>query len=226
MIKCITFDLDDTLWKIEPVITRAEIFFQKWLDSNYPTVSEKFNIELLRKLMKQTSLENPDIKHDLTKIRIKAYSHLMNLYNLPDDMPLKAFNYFMEYRNNVTLFNDVENTLEELKKKYLLGTITNGNASLKKIGIDKYFDFEIKASEIGHMKPKPEIFVAALSAANCKPEEMIHIGDSYDKDVMGAKSVNINYIWINHDDIIENDANEKYTVRNFSEIEKILDKIG
>ena len=52
------------------------------------------------------------------------------------------------------------------------------------------------------------------------------IGDSYDKDVMGAKSVNINYIWINHDDIIENDANEKYTVRNFSEIEKILDKIG
>ena len=76
------------------------------------------------------------------------------------------------------------------------------------------------------MKPKPEIFAAALSAANCKPEEMIHIGDSYDKDVMGAKSVNINYIWINHDEIIENDANEKYTVRNFSEIEKILDTIG
>ena len=226
MIKCITFDLDDTLWKIEPVITRAEIFFQKWLDSNYPTVSEKFNIELLRKLMKQTSLENPDIKHDLTKIRIKAYSHLKDLYNLPDDMPLKAFNYFMEYRNNVTLFNGVEDTLEELKKKYLLGTITNGNASLQKIGIDKYFDFEIKASDVGHMKPKSEIFTAALSAANCNPEEMIHIGDSFDKDVMGAKSVNINYIWINHDDIIENDANEKYTVRNFTEIENLLDTIG
>ena len=53
MIKCITFDLDDTLWKIEPVITKAEIFFQKWLDANYPEVSEKFNIESLRKLMKQ-----------------------------------------------------------------------------------------------------------------------------------------------------------------------------
>ena len=72
MIKCITFDLDDTLWKIEPVITKAEIFFQKWLEVNYPEVSEKFNIESLRKLMKQTSLENPEIKHDLTKIRIKA----------------------------------------------------------------------------------------------------------------------------------------------------------
>ena len=223
MIKCITFDLDDTLWEIEPVITRAEIFFQKWLNSNYPMVTEKFNVELLRKLMKQTSLENPDIKHDLTKIRIKAYSHLKDLYNLPHDMPLKAFNYFMVYRNNVTLFDGVEETLSELKKKYLIGTITNGNASLKKIGIEKYFDFEIKASDVGHMKPKSEIFAAALSAANCKPEEMIHIGDSFDKDIMGAKSVNINYIWINHNEIIENNVNEKYTVRKFSEIEKILD---
>jgi len=226
MIKCITFDLDDTLWKIEPVITRAEIFFQKWLDSNYPTVSEKFNIELLRKLMRQTSLENPEIKHDLTKIRIKAYSHLKDLYGLSDDMPLKAFNYFMEYRNNVTLFDGVEDILSELKKKYLLGTITNGNASLTKIGIDKYFDFEIKASEVGYMKPKSEIFVAALNAAKCNPEEMIHVGDSYDKDIIGAKSVNMNYIWINHNDTIEKKVNEKYVVRNFFEIRKLLDKIG
>jgi len=226
MIKCITFDLDDTLWKIEPVITKAEIFFQKWLDANYPEVSEKFNIESLRKLMKQTSLENPEIKHDLTKIRIKAYSHLKDLYGLPNDMPLKAFNYFMEHRNNVILFDSVEDTLSELKKKYLLGTITNGNASLKKIGIDKYFGFEIKASEIGYMKPKPEIFTAAINAAKCNPEEMIHIGDSYDKDIIGAKSVNMNYIWINHNDTIEKKVNEKYAVRNFFEIRKLLDKIG
>ena len=226
MIKCITFDLDDTLWKIEPVINKAEIFFQKWLDSNYPIVSKNFNIELLRKLIRQTSLENPEIKHDLTKIRIKAYEHLRDTYELPDDMPFKAFNYFMEYRNKVSLFNGVEDTLSRLKKKYLLGTITNGNASLKKIGINQYFDFEIKASEVGYMKPKPEIFIAALRAANCKPEEIIHIGDSFDKDIMGAKSVNMNYIWINHNDIIENNVNEKYTVNNFSKVEKILNNIG
>ena len=31
MIKCITFDLDDTLWEIEPVIIKAEIKFEEWL---------------------------------------------------------------------------------------------------------------------------------------------------------------------------------------------------
>jgi FMN phosphatase YigB (HAD superfamily) len=43
---------------------------------------------------------------------------------------------------------------------------------------------------------------------------------------MGAKSVNMNYIWINHNDIIENNVIEKYTVRNFSEVEKIINEIG
>ena len=31
MIKCITFDLDDTLWEIEPVISKAENqFYEKY----------------------------------------------------------------------------------------------------------------------------------------------------------------------------------------------------
>ena len=76
MIKCITFDLDDTLWEIEPVISKAENQFYEWVKDNYPVVAENFNIEKLRKLLKQTSLENPLIKHDLTKIRIIAYTKL------------------------------------------------------------------------------------------------------------------------------------------------------
>ena len=132
MIKCITFDLDDTLWKIEPVITRAEVEFQKWLEKNYPVVSEQFSIEKLRNLSKQTSLENSKIKHDLSKVRILAYEHIRSLFSLPDNMPEDAFNHFMKYRNTVQLFDGVKEILEILSNNYLLGTITNGNASLEK----------------------------------------------------------------------------------------------
>ena len=86
MIKCITFDLDDTLWEIEPVISKAENQFYEWVKDNYPVVAENFNIEKLRKLLKQTSLENPLIKHDLTKIRIIAYTKLNNFYMIYDYM--------------------------------------------------------------------------------------------------------------------------------------------
>ena len=101
----------------------------------YPIIVEHHNIESLRKLIKQTSLENSDIKHDLTKIRILSYLKLKNLYNLPEDMPKKSFNYFMKHRNEVTLYDNVENILESIKK-IIPRTITNGNASLKKIGIE------------------------------------------------------------------------------------------
>ena len=225
MIKCITFDLDDTLWEIEPVISKAENQFYEWVKDNYPVVAENFNIEKLRKLLKQTSLENPLIKHDLTKIRIIAYTKLRDLYNLPENMPIEAFQYFMQYRNSVELFDGVEEILDVLKKQYKLGTITNGNASLEKIGIKQYFDFEIKASEAGYMKPSPEIFKSALYEAKCESFELLHVGDSYEKDIIGAMSVNMNYIWLNHNNEKKSDVKVEQIIKSFSELPQALKKL-
>lgn len=225
MIKCITFDLDDTLWKIEPVITRAEVEFQKWLEKNYPMVAEQFSIEKLRDLAKQTSLENSKIKHDLSKVRILAYEHIRELFSLPNNMPKDAFNYFMKYRNTVQLFDGVKEILEILSNDYLLGTITNGNASLEKIGIKNFFDFEIKAADVGFMKPSEEIFQKAIKEANCKPSEIVHVGDSYEKDIIGAMSVNMNYIWLNHSNENKDDIKVEQTIKSFSEIPQVLKKL-
>ena len=222
MIKCITFDLDDTLWAIEPVIVEAEKKFYSWLKKNYPIVTENFDILSLRQLMRKTASDNPDIKHNLTEVRIKGYTFIKDLYKLPDDMPLRSYEYFMKYRNKVTLYDGAEITLTELKKKYMIGTITNGNASLEKIGIKKFFDFEVKAADVGFMKPSPKIFGAALKIANCKPSEMVHIGDSYDKDIIGAKSVNMNYIWLNHKKSEYLDIEKNNIISSISEVPKLL----
>ena len=226
MIKCITFDLDDTLWEIEPVIKSAEIHFHRWLKEKYPAAANQFNIESLRKLMKQTALESPEIKHDLTQVRLKAYTHIKNIHNFSDDMPIKAYDYFMGYRNNVVLFEGVDEVLSQLKKKYRLGTITNGNASLEKIGIKKYFDFEIKASETGFMKPDVKIFNAAVKKANCDPVNMVHIGDNYEKDIVGAMTANMNYIWLNHNNDYKKDVDKKNIIKYFLQVPEALKNIG
>ena len=224
MIKCITFDLDDTLWAIEPVIIEAEQRFYTWLKENYPIVAENFDILSLRQLMKNTASDNPDIKHNLTKVRIKAYTYIKDLYKLSDNMPLESFEYFMKYRNKVKLYDGAENMLIELKKKYMIGTITNGNASLEKIGIKNFFDFEVKASDVGFMKPSPKIFEAAVKKAGCNPSEMVHIGDSYDKDIIGAKSINMNYIWLNHKKNEYLDIDKNNVISSISEAPKLLYK--
>ena len=224
MIKCITFDLDDTLWAIEPVIIEAEQRFYTWLKENYPIVAENFDILSLRQLMKSTASDNPEIKHNLTKVRIRAYTYIKDLYKLSDNMPLESFEYFMKYRNKVKLYDGAENMLIELKKKYMIGTITNGNASLEKIGIKNFFDFEVKASDVGFMKPSPKIFEAAVKKAGCNPSEMVHIGDSYDKDIIGAKSINMNYIWLNHKKNEYLDIDKNNVISSISEAPKLLYK--
>ena len=67
--------------------------------------------------MKQTVLENPEIKHDLSAIRIKSYTHLKNLYQLPENMPKRSFEYFMKYRNKVKREN-IQETHIGMKSKW------------------------------------------------------------------------------------------------------------
>ena len=40
-------------------------------------------------------------------------------------------------------------------------------------------------------KPHREIFDETLRASGCMPDEVVHIGDSYDTDVVGARGAGI-----------------------------------
>ena len=41
-IECVTLDLDDTLWPVEPTIARAEQKLYQWIEENYPLVSNAY----------------------------------------------------------------------------------------------------------------------------------------------------------------------------------------
>lgn len=49
----------------------------------------------------------------------------------------------------------------------------------------------ISADTVRAYKPHREIFDEALRSSGCSPEEAIHIGDSYDTDVIGARAAGI-----------------------------------
>ena len=42
VIRAICFDLDNTLWEIEPVLVRAERILADWLGRRYPRIGERF----------------------------------------------------------------------------------------------------------------------------------------------------------------------------------------
>ena len=52
------------------------------------------------------------------------------------------------------------------------------------------------SQEVGAEKPDPRIFRLALGRAGCAPGEVLHVGDSWEADVLGARAVSIPALWI------------------------------
>lgn len=91
---------------------------------------------------------------------------------------------------------------------------------LDKFDIRKYFETVVISVEIGWRKPRPEIFLKALELVNTAPEDALFIGDNYQADVIGAKSVGMDVIWINKNDETINDNRypPDHTVSKFADI--------
>lgn len=94
-----------------------------------------------------------------------------------------------------SVFEDVVPTLEDLSRDHELLVLSNFDRRLHSIlaGHDllRFFEQVIISSEVGAAKPHPRMFQAALAAANCLPEEALHIGDDVKCDLNGAQSSGI-----------------------------------
>ena len=91
--------------------------------------------------------------------------------------------------------------LAELQARGLrLGVISNWSWELERraalVGLDAYFHFMIASAQAGCDKPHPDIFRQALRAAGVAPERALHIGDSYEADVLGARGVGMDALWL------------------------------
>ncbi len=85
-------------------------------------------------------------------------------------------------------------TMDELARRDLaVGIISNSDGRLDQrlgeIGIRDRFDFVIDSAVVGVSKPHPEIFVKALDASALPAEEVAFVGDYYEVDVVGARTI-------------------------------------
>tara|TARA_Y100000590_G_scaffold79789_1_gene88582 strand:+ start:4159 stop:4857 length:699 start_codon:yes stop_codon:yes gene_type:complete len=200
-IRAVSFDLDDTLWPLMPVILKAEKDTNKWLIENYPGVEKLLNSEEMIQIRNDLISKQKNLAYQLSKLRELMLIQLgiKSGYTKKEAeiMASKSFDIFYSGRNDVILYEGVKETLEELKEKYTLGVITNGNADIEKIGISHFFEFNISASQINIGKPDPRIFEEARLKAGLKAEEICHVGDHPINDVEGSYNVGMKPIWFN-----------------------------
>jgi len=196
-LRCVTFDLDDTLWECEPLLIAAEEAFYDWVKCHYPLISERYDLAELVAHRRGYFQRHPEMEHDFTYLRRNWLRNLAKSFGYGTQLVEHGFRVFWEHRNAVTLFEEAHAVLDGMRERYAVGAITNGNADVHHIGIGHYFDFVITAAAAGAAKPNAEIFHAALTAAGVEAAHAVHVGDDPKRDVHGANAVGMRTVWVN-----------------------------
>lgn len=196
-IKALLFDLDDTLWPLVPTLIKAEAVLYDWLSLHIPGVAQRFSNDELRALRTELLPTKPEYQFNVWALRHAALTHACHLTSENKELVDQAMTIFSAARNDVALFDDVVPGLASLGERYVVGSISNGFADLKAIGISQYFKTSIAAHQFGSAKPNPDIFIAACDALAIAPHEAIYIGDDPALDVQGAQNAGLHAVWMN-----------------------------
>jgi putative hydrolase of the HAD superfamily len=102
------------------------------------------------------------------------------------------------------LFPETQRVLSALEKgRFKLGLISNFDTRVydvcQALGIYRYFRSFVISSEAGFAKPSPEIFEIALNEQGVSAEESLHIGDSIEHDILGAKALGISAVLLDRE---------------------------
>jgi putative hydrolase of the HAD superfamily len=76
-----------------------------------------------------------------------------------------------------------------------LVVVSNWDLSLHEVldttGLAELLDGAVTSAEVGFSKPRPEVFARALELAGVSAHDALHVGDSVEHDVVGARAAGI-----------------------------------
>jgi putative hydrolase of the HAD superfamily len=90
--------------------------------------------------------------------------------------------------------------LRALHPRFTLGVISNfyGNVTTlcQECGLADLCDVIIDSAQVGISKPAQRIFTLALEQLGRTPQTAAYVGDSFERDVLGARAAGLRTIWL------------------------------
>ena len=195
----LSFDLDDTLWPVEPVMAAAERTMWAWLRERHPEMMLEHGLESMRAVRARIAQAYPERVHDMTFMRRRTLQAMFGDHSQAEALADQAFEVFYAARNRVTFYEDVEPALKRLGKHYRLFAVSNGNADLERCGMSGWFEGHVTAISAGAAKPDARIFASLQELANVEASRILHIGDDPHADVVGATQAGMQAVWLNRE---------------------------
>ncbi len=120
-----------------------------------------------------------------------------------DDRVKAALNvFFQDFIDTLELREGAKKLLKQAKAQCKVGLISNFTyapviyKSLRKLGIDGYFNATLVSEAVGWRKPSSHIFQDALKKLQVQADEAVYIGDSPIEDIKGAKEAGLETVFV------------------------------
>jgi len=187
------------------------------------------------------------MKKDVVNDEFIKYFHegrRRNIFNLwleskclfSEERLQKMINVYRHHNPSISPFPEVKNVLSALKKRFLLGIVSDGylevqRKKLNALGIRNYFDAVVFSDQLGRdaWKPSTKPFKEIVKRLRLLPKECIYVADNPLKDFVGAKKIGMITVRIIRDDGIyfssqppSSEHVPDYTINNLTELLTIV----
>lgn len=200
MIKAVVFDLDNTLYAYDSLDREAGQRVQDFICRTLGISEDKYR-EAYQFGRAETKKQLGDVaashnrllyfQKTLEYMKVKPMSLSLQMYEM----------YWGTFLEKMQLFPGARSLIDSLcEKGIMIAVCTDLTAhiqhrKIKALGLCDDISYLITSEEAGREKPAPEMFALCLDKMGLPAEEVCYIGDSYSKDIEGAKACGMKAIW-------------------------------
>ena len=225
--KHLFFDLDGTLWDIHrnAELTLRQMFVQFGIDE---ALFESFNKAYLKHNARVWAMyrEGTMSKEELRTARFSRSMDDIGFEYNAEWMEQFAAAFVEQCPRQPHVIPGALEILQYLEGKYTMHIITNGFKEIQGIkmdgsGLTPFFVHNINSEDVGVRKPNPKIFQYAFELAGTSAQESLMIGDDWDADILGARGVGMDQVFLKFDDHRHN-VHPTFTITELIELKNIL----
>lgn len=204
-VKAIIFDYGGTLdtnarhW--------AHVLWEGFRHAHIPVTEPQFRetyVHAERTLAKNPIIRPEDNFHALLLKKIDIETHRLvelGYWTVAEPERLSGTTAVADYCHQYVLriLKTSREVLEALKGTYKLVLVSNFYGNIETILKDfqlEYFEQIIESAVVGVRKPDPAIYKLGVEATGYPARQVVVVGDSFDKDILPARSVGCRTVWL------------------------------
>jgi len=128
------------------------------------------------------------------------------------------------------LLEGAEAVVRSLARHRPLGLLTNGPADIQRLkfdgtGLADCFGAVVISGELGMGKPDAAVFFSALERLGASAEDSVMIGDSWERDILGAVGAGMSAVWIADDRPLPDELERVRVVDRIGDLGPVLSDV-